>query len=107
MSSRLLRAQALAALLALMMSGCAVVGLGYRAGHTRTSGKSEAARLTQLAQLYERQGHPSGAMRLYRQALHADPRSQQARERLMALSSHMRRRPTRRCSRSGRQLRRR
>ncbi|MBL8848115.1 MAG: HEAT repeat domain-containing protein [Planctomycetaceae bacterium] len=87
MIARSFRVQALVAVLSVSMCGCSIVGLGYRAGHTRGSGKSEAARLTQLAELYERQGHPSGAMRLYRQAIHADPRSQQARERLMALSS--------------------
>lgn len=82
-----IRVHALVAVLSTAMCGCSMVGLGYRAGHTRGSGKSEAARLTQLAELYERQGHPAGAMRLYRQAIHADPRSHQARERLMALSS--------------------
>lgn len=87
MASRAIRVQALGLLLSALCCGCSIVGLGYRADHSRGAGRAEAARLSQLAAMYERQGHPAGAMRLYRQALHADPRSQDARERLMALST--------------------
>lgn len=87
MATRWMREQTLAALLAVTMCGCSAIGMGYRADHSRARGPKEAARLTQLAEMYERQGHPSGAMRLYRQALQSDPRSQEARSRLMALSS--------------------
>jgi len=87
MSSRSLGVQALALVLCSALCGCSIVGLGYRASPKHKTSHQEAERLSELAQLYERQGHPAGAMRLYRQALQADPRSQGARERLMALSS--------------------
>lgn len=87
MASRRIRVQALGLLLSAVCCGCSVVGLGYRAEHSRGTGRGEAARLSHLAAMYEREGHSAGAMRLYRQALQADPRAQQARERLMALST--------------------
>lgn len=87
MSPDSIRARAVALLLTAALSGCSVVGLGYRAGHSHASSSAEAERLTRMAQMYERQGHPSGAMRLYRQALYADPQFAAARQRLMALSS--------------------
>jgi hypothetical protein len=87
MSSRSIGVQALALLLTTALCGCSIVGLGYRAAPKHKTGHQESERLSQLAQLYEKQGHSAGAMRLYRQALQVNPKSQEARERLMALSS--------------------
>lgn len=87
MLSRSIGVQTLALVLSTALCGCSIVGLGYRAAPKHKTAHQEAERLSQLAELYERQGHSAGAMRLYRQALQSNPQSQQARERLVALSS--------------------
>lgn len=87
MALRSLQIVFVAAPLVLAATGCSTLRSVEKPADALSSGRADASSLTHLAELYEQRGHYSGAMRLYRRALLADPTDVKARSRLDALAA--------------------